>query len=566
MSPNKWSKIMSKYPNSGKSTKNNCHSQILEASNNGNLRISFLYPNAELCIEDVVVLPDTVHIYARSSLSYGICPYCGCRSDKVHSRYMRNVTDLPILGRRTVLHLEMRKFFCHNEDCSRKTFAEQPGTEVFRYRRRSRRCEVLVSKLSLDSSAGKSSSHLRIMGIPVSRATVLRDIHRMPLPAYPDVDRIGVDDWAFRKGVSYGSVIVNLRTGMIIDLLGNREEETFRKWLERHEKVQILSRDRSTDYSAAVASTKRPIKEVADHFHLVKNASVMTERVISENYEDYRMLVTGGRKTNDTCNGTNVQRQAKFNQVKMLQAKGMSKGEIVKATGMFYTTVQAYMGFTSLPARKSNAQVDFSMHETYVETEYANGRPLSKIFEEINKDGRYKSMGAYYRHFHYLSDGHRGPRKTEEMDIHAKRVAKVLHKEPLLPIHMINNIINRAVRGKELNGQENTLISKLLSLKWFSTLYYAVFEFNKLLKSDNPGRLTKWIEDYEHASIERLRRFVNGVKRDLKAVMNCIALPISNGIVEGFVNKIKKVKRSMYGRAGLELLKRKLILEPLLFN
>lgn len=557
---------MSKHPNSDKSTNNNCHSQTSQAVNDGNLKISSLYPNADLCIEDVEVLSDTVHIYARSSLSYSICPYCGSRSDKIHSRYIRYVTDLPMLGRRTVLHLQMRKFFCHNEDCSHKTFAEQPGIEIFRYRRRSRRCEVLVSKLSLDSSAGKSSSHLRMMGIPISRATVLRDIHRMPLPLYPDIDRIGVDDWAFRKGISYGSVIVNLRTGMIIDLLGNREEETFREWLDRHIKVQIVSRDRSTDYSTAVASVERLIKEVADHFHLVKNASDMIARVISENYEDYRMLVTGERKTNDTGNGTNVQRQAKFNQVKTLQAKGMSKCEILKATGMSYTTIQAYMNSASLPARKSNAQVDFSMHEAYVETEYAKGRPLSKIFEDINKDGRYKSMGAYYRHFHYLSDGHRGPRKAEELHIQAERVAEVSHKEPLLPIHMIVNIINRSLRGKELNGQENTLISKLLSLKWFSTLYYAVSEFNKLLKSNDPGRLTKWIEEYRHTSIERLRRFVDGVNRDFKAVKNCIAMPISNGIVEGFVNKIKEIKRGMYGRAGLELLKRKLILEPLLFN
>lgn len=557
---------MSKHPNSGKSTNKNCHNQTLEASNNDSLKISSLYPNAGLSIGDVEVLPDTVHIYARSSLSHGICPYCGSRSDKVHSRYIRQVTDLPILGRRTVLHLEMRKFFCHNEDCSRKTFAEQPGTEVFRYRRRSRRCEVLVSKLSLDSSAGKSSSHLRMMGIPISRATVLRDIHRMPLPVYPDVDRIGVDDWAFRKGVSYGSVIVNLRTGMIIDLLGNRDEETFREWLDRHIKVQIVSRDRSTDYSAAVASVERLIKEVADHFHLVKNATDMIARVVSENYEDYRMLVTGERKTNDTSNGTNMQRQAKFNQVKTLQAKGMSKGEIVKATGIFYTTVQSYMDITSLPARKSNAQVDFSMHEAYVEREYAKGRPLSRIFGDINKDGRYKSTGAYYRHFHYLSDGHRGPRKAGELHMQAERVTEVSHKEPLLPIHMIVNIINRSLKGKELNEQEDTLIGNLLSLKWFSTLYHAVSEFNELLKSNNPGRLTKWIENYRHTSIERLRRFVEGVKRDLEAVKNCIALPISNGIVEGFVNKIKEVKRRMYGRAGLELLKRKLILEPLLFN
>ncbi len=566
MSPNVTFKNMPKHPNRNKDTNKNRNNRIQNEIYDDKISLSALYPDSDLLIEDVEVLPDSVHIYARCSLDSGVCPYCGCTSNMVHSTYMRIVSDLPILGRQTILHLQMRKFFCHNDECSHKTFAEQPGIEIFRYRRRSRRCEVLVSKLALSSSAGVASSNLCLMGIPMSRATVLRDTHRMPLPSYPDVDQIGVDDWAFRKGMTYGSVIVNLRTGMIIDLLGDREKETFRDWLDRHLKVQLLSRDRSTDYSAAVAGTERFIAEVADHFHLVKNISDVLTRVISENYEDYRELVTGERKKNDTSKGTNVLRQAKFDNVKALQAKGMSKGEIVKATGICGTTVQMYMDYDTLPARKSNAQVDFSMHRKYVEAEYAKGRPLSHIYKNINKDGRYKSTGAYYRYFKYLSDGHRGPRKESEKSLQAEIVKQVSHAEPLLPIHMIGSIIDKSMRNKELNEQESSLIGKLLTLDWFSTLYYAAAEFKDLLKSNNPERLTAWIRAYENTSIQRLKRFVYGVKMDVKAVRNCIIYPVSNGIVEGFVNKIKEVKRIMFGRAGLELLKRKLILEPLLFN
>ena len=100
----------------------------------------------------------------------------------------------------------------------------------------------------------------------------------------------------------------------------------------------------------------------------------------------------------------------------------------------------------------------------------------------------------------------------------------------------------------------------------FSALYHAASEIRTLLKSGNPNRLTKWIQDYEHTPIEQLRRFVHGIKMDIKAVRNCITSPVSNGIVEGFVNKIKEVKRVMFGRASLNLLKRKLIMEPILFN
>ena len=122
------------------------------------------------------------------------------------------------------------------------------------------------------------------------------------------------------------------------------------------------------------------------------------------------------------------------------------------------------------------------------------------------------------------------------------------------------------MRNKELDEQETNILRKLLSLDWFSTIYHAASEFRRLLKSGDPDRLTRWVLDYEHTPIERLRRFVYGIKKDIKAVVNCITCPVSNGIVEGFVNKIKEVKRVMFGRASLNLLKRKLILEPLLFN
>ena len=558
---------MYKYPNGDKVTTNNSEygnpvTTKLPACDG----ISQIYLSSGLLVQNIEQSDGVFHVYATSSSEEGICPYCGYKSSKVNSRYVRVIHDLSILGHSVKIYLEVRKFFCYNHQCEKKTFAERPGDEVFRYRRRTCRCERTVARHGLSVSSNSASKLLGCLGVHISPSTVLRDLHRLPLPTYPDVSRIGVDDWAFRKGITYGSVIVNLSTGRIIDLLGNREEGTFREWLDGHANVSLVSRDRSTDYSAAIASTNRPIAEVADHFHLVKNISDLLTRVISENYEDYRQLATGERKTNDTSRGTNVLRQAKFEKVKALQAKGKTLGEIVKATGISYDTVKMYMGFKSLPARKSNAQVDFSAHQAYVEKEYAKGRPLSSIFADINKDGQYKSIGSYYRYFHYLSDGHRGPRKDNERHVQEERVRLLSHTSPLLPVHMISSIVDKSMRNKELNGQEEELIRTLLGLDWFSTLYHAASELRTLLKSGNPNRLTKWIQDYEHTPIEQLRRFVHGIKMDIKAVRNCITSPVSNGIVEGFVNKIKEVKRVMFGRASLNLLKRKLIMEPILFN
>ena len=169
--------------------------------------ISQIYLSSDLLIHEVVHESHIIHLYAYSSLGYGICPYCGHVSSQVHSRYLRTIQDLSILGKRVVLHLEVRKFFCHNDDCCRNTFAEQPGNEVFRYRRRTCRCERAVARHGLSVSSNSASRLLAHMGIFVSSSTILRDMHRMHPSDYKDVEEVGVDDWAWRKGVTYGSII-----------------------------------------------------------------------------------------------------------------------------------------------------------------------------------------------------------------------------------------------------------------------------------------------------------------------------------------------------------------------
>ncbi|MDD3039397.1 transposase [Bacteroides sp.] len=124
------------------------------------------------------------------------------------------------------------------------------------------------------------------MAVPLCNTTVLRDIHRMNIDECNSVENIGVDDWAFRKGVTYGSIIINLDTGLVIDLLGERNQDSFGTWLEKHQKVGMVSRDRFNEYSSAISSSGMDITEVADRFHLIKNISDCVTKVISENYAD----------------------------------------------------------------------------------------------------------------------------------------------------------------------------------------------------------------------------------------------------------------------------------------
>lgn len=570
---------MSKYPNGGKVTTKKTESYKANETNlfcDGG--ISQIYLSSNLIIHEVVHESDIIHLYAYSSLNYGICPYCGHISSQVHSRYFRTIQDLSILGKRVVLHLEVRKFFCHDDNCHRKTFAEQPGNEVFRYRRRTCRCERTVARHGISVSSNSASRLLAHMGIFISSSTVLRDIHRMRPSNYEAVEKIGVDDWAWRKGITYGSIIIDYTNGWPIDLLGDRGTESFRDWMEQHEKVHTVSRDRSTDYSSAIASTNRRITEVADKFHLVKNITDRITKLVSENYADYRQAARGKEenpvKTTGVTNAPLVaehpskkpdSRGVVYKEVKELQQKGFKPTSIARKLGISRQTVTKYCNMDSLPERNSKLRNEYYKYDAYVEQEAAIGKPLSAIHQQICQMGFSGTLTPFYDHYKYLSDGHRGYRaKNWKPDPKKKKPQD--NRSELLPVKSIAAVIDMSLKGKDMDKSQLMTFDTLMSLGWFKEMYEAVESFCKIIKGSETVELVRWMKRYWKTCISSLKTFIIGIKRDFQAVRNTIRLNITNGITEGFVNKLKVVKRSMYGKAGLELLKNKLVLEHVLFN
>ena len=570
---------MSKYPNGDKVTTNNSESSNgNEVNMLWNEGISQIYLSSELVIHEAVHDYNVFHLYASSSLDYGRCPYCGHVSSQVHSRYFRTLQDMSILGERVVLHLEVRKFFCHNADCQKKTFAEQPGDEVFRYRRRTCRCERTVARHGISVSSGSASHLLAHMGISVSPSTILRDLHRISTPEYGNVEVVGVDDWAWRKGVTYGSILIDYANGRPIDLLGDRETESFHGWLERHEKVRMVSRDRSTDYSSAIASTGRHITEVADKFHLVKNITDRMKKLVAENYADYRKAARCGENelaytvaTSDSpspighSSKKSDSRKVTFKEVKELQRKGFKPTSIAKKLGISRQTATKYCKMDSLPERNSKLRNEYYKYDAYVEREAVSGKALSTIHQEICQMGFSGSRTPFYDHYKYLCDGHRGYR-SKNWKPDPKKAKPQDDRSKLLPVKSIALVIDKAMKGRDLNELSQKTFNTLMSLNWFREMYEAMENFCKIIKGNETVELVKWMKRYWKTNISSLKTFIIGIKRDYQAVRNTIRFNITNGITEGFVNKLKVVKRSMYGRAGLELMKNKLVLEHVLFN
>lgn len=570
---------MSQYPNGSKVTTNNSESSKGNETNTlldeGILQI---YLSSELVIHETVHDGNVFHLYASSSLGYGSCPYCGHVSNQVHSRYFRTLQDMSILGERVVLHLEARKFFCHNVDCRKKTFAEQPGDEVFRYRRRTCRCERTVARHGISVSSGSASRLLARMGISVSPSTVLRDLHRISTPEYGNVEMVGVDDWAWRKGITYGSILIDYANGRPIDLLGDRNTESFHGWLERHEKVRMVSRDRSTDYSSAIASTGRHITEVADKFHLVKNITDRMKKLVAENYADYRKAARCGEdELAYTAVAADIPspighsskksdlRKVTFKEVKELQRKGFKPTSIAKKLGISRQTATKYCKMDSLPERNSKLRNEYYKYDAYVEREAVSGKALSAIHQEICQMGFSGSRTPFYDHYKYLCDGHRGYR-SKNWKPDPKKAKPQDDRSKLLPVKSITSVIDKAMKGRDLDGLSQKTFDTLISLGWFREMYEAMEKFCKTIKGNETVELVRWMKKYWKTNISSLKTFIIGIKRDYQAVRNTIRLNITNGITEGFVNKLKVVKRSMYGRAGLELMKNKLVLEHLFFN
>lgn len=570
---------MSKLPNEDKIT-----TKFLQYKGSGgtNIDLSSLYMQSDLEIISIEYEDTVYHLYCRSKLDYGTCPYCCHSSHRAHSRYIRTIVDLSILGHPVVITLQVRKFFCDNPQCQKKTFAEQPGNEIFRYRRRTRRCEVLVTQHGLIHSSESVHKLLKSIGITLSSDTILRDLHRMKIPENKDVRHIGIDDWAYRKGVTYGSIIVNLDTGAVIDLLNDRGVDSFHEWLDIHDQVSIVSRDRSTDYSAAVTAAGRNIIEVADRFHLHKNMSDCVRKVIGSYYKEYRKLVrpdeekmkeyTNGKEDNQQSGNPvkerNDSRQIMFDEVKGLQKKGLKINRIAAKLGIARQTVRKYMLLDTLPQRASNARNKYYLYDDYVESEHMKGKALSIIHKEIQKMGFKGSQTPFYDHYRYLSDGHHGFRpkkKVKEMQEKAAK-EKLLEIEPLVPIRNIAFIVEKSLRTKKLDTKETYLINQLMTLEWFREIYTAADSFYKTIMETDVNGVVRWLDTYRNSCIKELKTLACGIDLDIKAVQNAVAYDISNGIVEGFVNKLKVVKRMMYGRASINLLRNKIVFGDLGFN
>ena len=509
------------------------------------------------------------------------CPLCHVPAHRIHSHYHRTLKDLPCVNFALTFVLQVCKFFCLNPECKRRIFTERlPQITAPWSRRTSRLAEHLRAiGLSLGGAAGARLSHA--LGFGHSRNTVLRVISALPLPAIITPNILGVDDFALRKGHRYGTILVDLERHQVIALLPDREAETLAHWLKEHPGVEILSRDRSKTYKRGMTEGAPDAAQVADRFHLLKNLEEVIEKIFKTEtsaikavdiarLQANRILVIPELEVVEDPTSLKVQNRAlrleHYEQTHALRQQGYLIKDIAHHLGIGKRTVYTYLAAPSFPERQPHAQQGRSRldcHKPYIQQRWSEGHQQSKaLYQEIQEQGykgSYRTVTRYVRQLRPLEPSP-SRESLNDHDFSGRGPALPPTISPLPPLNARRAAWLVMRPEEKLNADEQNILMRLSEHPALSTAILLAQGFLNLVRDRLPENLDAWLEQAKSCIHKQFQSFANGLQEDYDAVKAGVTFEVSNGQVEGQNNRLKMLKRQMFGRAGLDLLSKRFIL------
>jgi transposase len=515
-------------------------------------------------IVTIETVDDQLQVHVVSTKERACCPLCFCPSERRHSHYTRVVADLPCAGFRVQLVLHVRKFFCDSAHCPRKIFTERLPAFVEPWARMTVRLRQALEALGT-ATCGEVGARLSgRLALPTSPTTLLRRIMALPTEAAGVVRQVGIDDFAFRRGRTYGTVLVDLVRHQVIDLLPDRKAETAKVWLQAHPEIDVVSRDRGGDYASAASQGAPQAAQSADRFHLVKNLTEAVEKALANcraelqrdmkranppdlpaAEESPRSLVTADGQP---YSAHQAERYERYQQVVALREQGMKTKEIAKRVGLGVRTIQRWVseGAYVETHYHHRHRSRFDAYEAYVKQRWEEGcQNIQQIWREIKAQGYPHSDRALRAHLEPLC---------------AKEQAEFPEASCLDHFSAKKAMWLFIRRFKDLKEEER---EELASIRQASetaeTIYQLVQEFLQMVRKLEGERLDAWLTAVAASRIEDLQRFATGLERDKAAVFMGLTHSHNNGQTEGQVTRIKLIKRMMYGRAGFALLRQRVL-------
>jgi transposase len=524
------------------------------------ISLSVLFDLPGMSLDQVEVHAETITIEAHVEASQAACPLCQTVAQRVHSHYTRTLHDVPCGTKALRLVVQVRRFFCDNQDCPRTIFAERLSTLTAVAARMTTRFQHGLAELGF-AMGGRAGAQLGAqLGWRQSRSTILRTLRHLPDPQRATPRLLGVDDWAFRRRSSYGTLLLDLETHEPVDLLSDRQAETLANWLLAHPGVQLISRDRAGEYAQGAKKGAPETIQVADRFHLSKNLSEVVERILSHHRQALRQIrfvpassqpavplaVRYLRPSRKRRQQEVLQaRQGRAEQIRQLLAQGMTQLAIARQLHLNRKTVALYATMPNIPAVSHPARAGILAPFTrYLAARWQAG--------ERNGVGLYRDI---------VAQGYTGSRMTVERFLLGVRELEKQGQLPAALSALVELTPHRAVglllkRAEERTSEETRALLRLDQLHPdIAQTRRLMQHFQEMLRERRGEELDVWLETAMHSGIPEWRAFVRKLRQDHAAVQAGLTLKWNNGPVEGHINRLKFVKRSMYGRANFDLLR-----------
>jgi transposase len=510
------------------------------------------------------------HLDLRARRRSAACPCCRHRSTAVHSSYKRTVADMPIAETQVRIHLHVRRFFCRYAACPRRLFAEQFPTLVpVRGRHSLGVCSALRQVgFAVGSRAGARLAHA--LGIPGSYRTIVRLVHRAPFPAFAAPRVIGLDEWAWRRGRRFGTIVCDLERHQVIDLLPARSAPSVAQWLQAHPSVEVVCRDRSRLYAEGIRHGAPQAVQVVDRFHLVQNLGDALERFFLRYRRALNTLGASPDRSSTPTPTLAMLSQARhtrwarlYHQIQQLHAQQLGIAAIARRVQVSRPTVYRYLAMSQPPERQRSrhrGQPLIAPFTPYLRRRWNAGcRNAQQLWRELVAQGHQPARRTVERYVGQLR------RETGTRFKFRQAAPAPLYAEdhdeccpsPLTALRAARLFLSKP---EDQRPTDRSLLAHLLRLDpVMSDTYHQVQAFCRMVRQRHSDDFDAWITDVQQSGVKERRAFAKGLLTDAAAVRAGLSRIWSNGPTEGFIHRLKLIKRQAYGRAGVDFLRHRIL-------
>ena len=552
-----------------------------------NLALALL-PQAALRLDGMAIDDNVLTLTVRSIASGATCPVCETTTTRIHSRYQRTLRDLPLGSFPVRVVLRVRRFRCARRKCSRRVFTERLPDVVTPHARATTRFRTALRDVSAALGGNPGARLAHQLRIETSPTTLRRTLSSSPTTAPPVPRVIGVDDFAKRRGYSYGTIIVDLERRRPIALLEDRSASTLATWLKTQSTVEIICSDRSTEYARGIAEGAPHATAVADRWHLLKNLRDALERLLDRHAGALRGIALPTRRVsadsppNRDANPTLLPpqrspheqavrqvkreiRQARFAQVRDLHAQGVSVREIGVQLSLHRATVTRYVRADSFPeyASRRSASDILAPDREHLQRRWDdgchNGLELLREIQALGFPGSRKQLARWVRQ---RRESPAPSTPTKYLQAQENRPAVVREGSRAVRRTSSRQLSWLLVRRSDrLTEAEQAALTQMRDVcPDVATAYPVAQQFNDMVRERRAGDFSSWLQTASTSDVSELKTFAAGLRRDHKAVSAALTLKWSNGQTEGQVTRLKLIKRQMFGRAKLDLLRRRVLI------